>query len=434
MRMDGTVKVDWLDGKLCGGRTVSVAELHSILEKNRQKLACFSISELIEAFRSFSETLLDRSCSLIGKYPESGIPFLARWCGGDNLSNMIADSLGSLDVLDGFVPRINTPNREVRAFSRGIVVHWLAGNVPTLGLLSLLSGILTKNANIVRIPSKSDGLLAELMAHLNGLGALHAVVADTVAVIRYNHVETGVAESVSRIADVRIIWGGDESSAAIKALPCKATCTDLVFPDRTSFIVVGKSYLAPEKLAAVTRLIAHDASVFEQKACASPHTIFLDVDDDKEVGKFCQALLNAMQKMLKTIPKRPPSQNEVQVILNLRAQYDMFYEAWYFQGTEFSILSDDKTQLGPPVGNRTIYVRKLPAMDELAFVLPVNIQSVGLACDADEFEFLTLRLGLAGVHRFTPMGAMTSFEIPWDGFMVPQYLVRWTTRQSWRTG
>ncbi|MBW1801642.1 MAG: hypothetical protein JRJ85_13045 [Deltaproteobacteria bacterium] len=428
------VQVDWLYGDFLEGRRLPVQEVLSVVEKAGKELALFKADQLVDAFEVFSESLLTRSNPLLGKYAGSGIPFLGRWCGKENLTNILGDALGSIECLDRFVSMSFNVDRSARAFPKGLIIHWMAGNVPTLGLLSLVSGILTKNANIVRIPSLSDNLLADLMNHLSGLGGVPGVMARSVAIIRYDYRDSEAAEEVSRSADVRIIWGGDESSASIKRLPTKLTCMDMVFPDRTSFVVLGRSALSRERMDAVARLIAHDASVFEQKACASPHTVLLSTDDEKTIQFFCRSLKSAMHRILKLIPKTTPLQKEVQAILNLRAQYDMFHEAWYSKGTEFSIFWDDKIQIGPPIGNRTIFVRSLPSVDELATILPSNVQSVGIAADGDEYERLTNLLGAAGVHRFTPLGAMTHFDIPWDGVVMPQLLVRWTTRQIVKNG
>ena len=423
------VLVDWLDGEVLEDQPVSLERVLSSVREGAEVLRRLDVHKLLDAVDAFSESLLTRSNPLLGRYPHSGIPFLGRWCQRQNLHDLLGDSLGSLRGLDGFVPMVHNTDREVRAFPRGTVMHWMAGNVPTLGLLSLISGILTKNANVVRVPTRSDRLLADLIHHLSGLGEEQETMARSVAVIRYDHEERQTAAELSRAADVRIIWGGDESSDAVKRLPAKRTCLDMVFPDRTSFVVLGRSALAPERRDAVTRLIAHDVSVFEQKACASPHTIFLAAEDREEILSFCRAMKRAMSETLKRIPKVVPSQQEVQAVLNLRAQYDMFHEAWYSEGTEYSVFFDDEVQLGPPIGNRTIFVRALPADDDLIALLPPNVQSVGIEAEGEEYERLTNRLGAAGIHRFTPLGAMTHFDIPWDGMSMPQHLVRWTTRQ-----
>ena len=108
----------------------------------------------------------------------------------------------------------------------------------------------------------------------------------------------------------------------------------------------------------------------------------------------------------------------------------MFHKATYSKGTEYSIFSDNESKLGPPIGNRTIYVRKLPDLETLSTIIPPNIQSVGIAADDDEMEYFTTLLGSCGVHRITALGSMTHFELPWDGIFIPQHLVRWTSRPN----
>ncbi|WP_022668274.1 acyl-CoA reductase [Desulfospira joergensenii] len=424
------IDVDWINGQKANKKKMGLSQILSILDYNRSQLTKISIVKLLDTLESFAASILNRSSKLLKKYPDSGVPFLGRWCGSGNVKAIFNDTFGDITVLDCYKPRKNVKNREIRAFPKGNVVHWMAGNVPTLGLLSLVSGVLTKNSNIVRINSLADLMLADLMHHLSQIDEIGYIMASSVAIVRYDYNDKKIAEELSLSADNRIIWGGDQSTASIKRLPVKPTCTDLVFPDRTSFAVVGEEKLSEDRMPAIARLIAHDISVFEQKACASPHTIFLDTDSSEAIKRFCMVLKDAMEETLKRIPKRMPSQNEVQAIVKMRTRYDMFHDAWYSEGSEFSILSDDMIQLGPAIGNRLVYVRKLPSDEELIKILPDNIQSVGIEADTESFERLTDVLGAAGVHRFTPIGAMTQFEIPWDGFALPQYLIRWTTRPT----
>ena len=424
------INVDWINGQIKNKEKMVLSEILSILNYNRSQLINISIVKLLDTLESFAVSILSRSNNLLKKYPDSGVPFLGRWCGSGNVKAIFNDIFGDITVLDCYKPRQNVKNREIRAFPKGNVIHWMAGNVPTLGLLSLVSGLLTKNSNIVRINSMADFMLADLMLHLSQIDEIGYIMANSVAIVRYDYNDKKTAEELSLSADNRIIWGGDQSTTSIKKLPVKPTCTDLVFPDRTSFAIVGKDKLSEDRMSKIARLIAHDVSVFEQKACASPHTIFLDTDSREVIARFCMILKDAMKETLKIIPKRMPSQNEVQAIVKMRTQYDMFHDAWYSEGSEFSILSDDMIKLGPAIGNRLVYVRKLPSDQELIEILPENIQSVGIEANTESFERLTDVLGAAGVHRFTPIGAMTQFEIPWDGFALPQHLIRWTTRPT----
>lgn len=423
-------RVDWLAPDTTGGAPFGPRELAAPLRRAQAELETISVRRICAAFDDLAAALLDRSNPLLGRFPGSGLPFLARLCEGRNLAAMVGDSLGGLDHLDRFLPRESQIGREGRAYPRGIAVHWLAGNVPTLGVLSLISAMMTKNASVVRVPSAANELLAELMRMFHGMGEAHRLLAGAVAVVRYNRNDATSAEALSGMADVRIIWGSDETTTAIRALPSKPSCVDVVFRDRTSFTIVGRTYLTGEHADRTARLIAHDASVFEQKACASPHTVFLSTDSDDELDAFCERLDRAMNAVLRQIPKQVPTPRESAAILNLRSQYAMFHKTWHPSGLEYTILADRGERIGPPIGNRTLYVRKLPPDKALVAAIPENVQTVGLAADGEESDRLTNLLGAAGVHRITAPGGMTQFELPWDGIPVPQCLVRWTLRPA----
>ena len=59
---------------------------------------------------------------------------------------------GQRGISDFFATDKFSDYRKIRAVPRGIAVHWLAGNVPLLGMLALAQSILTKNVNILKAP------------------------------------------------------------------------------------------------------------------------------------------------------------------------------------------------------------------------------------------------------------------------------------------
>lgn len=430
--MGQKVNVDFIEGRIPEENNREVQDVLEYVKRAQEVLVKWPVDRIIEVINAFGESLLERSNPLHRLFPGYGIPFIASWCRESNLRAVLETSFESRQSLDMFVTSAVRSDRSFKAFPRGMVIHWMAGNVPTLGFLSLIMGILTKNGNIIKVASSSDTFLSSLLVQMSKIGKEDkmsgAELVKSVAVIRYDHQRKDIGKLLSENVDVRIIWGSDESVLSIRELPAKLDTTDVVFPNRTSFIVIGNSAVKKMDLDPLARKAALDVSIFEQKACASPHTIFLVTDDDSTLESFAEALKRAMHAILKTFPKIPPSQKEVSAILNLRAQYDMFHNAWYSSGTEFTILSDDHLQLGPAIGNRTVYLRKLPEIEMLKDIIPENAQTVGIAADPDEFDHLTDLLGTCGLHRFTRIGAMTHFESPWDGYLIPQHLVRWVSR------
>lgn len=432
--MEPKVQCDFFDKKKYSGKEIGVSELIAKIADSQKQLISIPVTDIIAVLDRFGNHLLERHNPIHKLYPMSGIPFIATWCQRQNLEKLIQTAFSNSDCLDRFVDSAVRSDRSYRAFPRGVAVHWMAGNVPTLGFLSMIMGLLTKNGNILKLAKGANDLLSSLLEQLvltDGDGRCGGdFLASSLAVVRYDHEEVDIGSAMSRQADIRIIWGGDDAVNAIKRLPTKTDNLDIIFPNRTSFMIIGTEITTPEELIKTARRAAMDISIFEQKACASPHTILLLTEKRETLERFAQALHAALQDALKSIPKAIPSEKEISALLNLRAQYDMFNDAWYSSGTEFTILSDDKLQLGPAIGNRTVYLRMTTDLDRIAELITPNVQSVGIQVDPGQFEYLTNRLGEKGVQRFTRLGAMTHFESPWDGYFVPQHLVRWTSRQK----
>lgn len=430
--MELLVNADFVSGKKLEQKPLPLTTLLDQLEEGRSSLLSEPVDSIISVIDRFAEHLLHKSNPIHRQCPGAGIPFIASWCRRQNIERLLDAALPSRSMLDDFNRSQTRPDRAYRAFPRGLVVHWLAGNVPTLGFLSLIGGLVTKNANVVKVANDTDDLLATLlnqMAQTTAETGMDPVcLLSATAVIRYDHTERHIGEALSRRADTRIIWGSDETVRQIRSLPTKIETNDVVFPNRTSLVVISEESLRKGDTSSIARRLAQDISVFEQKACASPHTVFLLSSDNEVLRRFAKQLQGALYKQLRRFPKNPPSEREVSTILNLRARYDMFHEAWYSGGTEFSVLSDDLVQLGPPIGNRTVFLRLIQDTQQLTELITPEVQTIGIEAHGSEFAELTSILGAQGVFRFAKLGTMTHFESPWDGHFLPQHLVRWTSR------
>src|SRR5580704_7578507 len=90
--------------------------------------------------------------------------FLPLWLRRANLQTLLRRSLrGRPDAIDRFVHLDDKDSIAVRAQPRGLAVHWVAGNVPVLGMISLVQAMLTKNANLVKVSRRSPGVLPHLL-------------------------------------------------------------------------------------------------------------------------------------------------------------------------------------------------------------------------------------------------------------------------------
>ncbi len=212
--------------------------------------------------------------------------FLPLWLRRANLSALARRSLRDRpEALDHFVPLGEKQTMMVRAQPRGVVVHWVAGNVPVLGLLSLAQSILCKNANIVKVARNRPGILPFLLAAISEVNYTNAqgntfsgrVLTDAIVVVYADRQDEAAARELSRLADVRVAWGGRDAVEAIINLPRRYGTEDIVFGPKTSLAIVGAERLVDKDSARRTAAaIAADACAFDQQGCNSPHTVFVE--------------------------------------------------------------------------------------------------------------------------------------------------------------
>jgi len=413
---------------------LNVSELETAINRLREsqkRLSNFSYKQIIAYLSEFGSHLSNRKLSIHKEYPDAGLAFIANFCRRTNLESMLKTALKQPAVLDGFVELSGSSGIELFAVPRGVVVHWIAGNVPTLGFLSLIQGLLTKNANIIKLPSNSNNLMPSLVEEMSGLHSeLATVVGQSIQLIKHSRTDERSSKALSEIADVRVFWGSDSGVEALRQLPSKMSCGDLVFSNKVSLILLEGKALEDCDLSKLCTRIAQDVAIFEQKACASPHTIFLEAVSDKIFSQFVEALRESFKNIVKRYPRMLPSTEERSAILNLRAQYDMFHESYSPESLEFTLLSDNEIKLGPAIGGRTVFLRRLQNFSELYPLLSEKTQSVGILMNNDRYDETSKALAKAGIQRICRLGSMTQFDIPWDGYLILDRMLRWTSRPA----
>lgn len=365
----------------------------------------------------------------------NGLAYLSRWCSAPNLRALASQALrGMPGSLDGFVPEAQRPKHYLRAFPRGIVVHWVAGNVPFLAMLVLAQSLVAKNGNILKTAANNFTLLRELLETFAGkeyVASDGAVTRGddllaTIALVHYPHEDVESAAKLSALADCRVAWGGRQAVDAICSLPCKAEAVDLVFGPKTSFMVIAREMLTDEKaVAALLRRAATDVSSFDQTACSSPHTIFVEAGGCVTALQFAEKLGGYLARAIELIPKNPEDEAVRAAVQDARAVGEFMGRCW--RGDGWTVLYDEQPGLARPVCSRTITVRPVNSIFETVQFVSGDIQSIGLAArGARRYEYATAA-GSKGALRFPEIGAMTGFDAPWDGMFVMDHLVRWVS-------
>jgi hypothetical protein len=410
------------------------AALERRLRLAQRELAKLSVDEIAGVLAQACTEWARPDTKFTAFHPH-GLSFVVTLTQGGGLQRMANASLrGSRAFLDGFRPDGAGAGR-LRAVPRGVVAHWLAGNVPTLGFLSLMFSLLAKNANILKVPETVSPLLPEMLETLakvryaapTGREVSGRTLTDAIEAVWYPHDAIDAAE-LSRMADVRIVWGGAEAVRAVAGLPRRYDCDDIIFGPKLSLAAVGREALASESLARrAARAIAVDCSVFDQEACASAHTVFVEAGAPVTPRQFAAMLAEQMQRTNLRIPRLGISGQLAGEVKSARMLHFVDGEVMAPPSLEWSVLFRDREERPPPVYGRTALVRPIADLAGLASHVDRDTQAVGLALPGARRLAIAELLAQAGVDRITEPGAMAEFAVPWDGVFPMDRLARWVS-------
>ena len=215
---------------------------------------------------------------------------------------------------------------------------------------------------------------------------------------------------------------------AIINLPRRYGTEDIVFGPKTSLAVVGAERLGDEEAARRTAAaIAADASAFDQQGCNSPHTVFVERGGAVAPAAFAKLLADAMEAESRRSPLRDVDPAAAMNVLGVRSEYDMRGAAYYSRGMNWTVAySDDDAGLADPCFLRTLFVRPVDDVLDVAEFCSRQTQTAGLAVDERRLR-LAEALTARGVERCPNVGSMRLYETPWDGLFPMDRLVRWVS-------
>ena len=114
-------------------------------------------------------------------------------------------------------------------------------------------------------------------------------------------------------------------------------------------------------------------------------------------------------------------------VLAVRTEYAMRGEAHHSRDIQWAVVySDEDKGLAEPCYLRTLFVRPVDDVFEVAAFCSSQTQTAGLAVD-DRRHALADALTARGVERCPAVGAMRIYDAPWDGLFAMDRLVRWVS-------
>lgn len=317
---------------------------------------------------------------------------------------------------------------------RGLCFHIAPANIPVNFAFSWVFSLLAGNANVVRLPSKPfpqvDALLSVIKAHLAKDPELEA----RNVFVRYPRTDNETTAAYSAIADCRMIWGGDRTISAVKALPTMPRCVDIAFADRYSVALINCEAVLAADDTQFARLVDgfyNDTYLMDQNACSSPQLILWEVGN-LERGEVERARERFWNAICDFAAKKYVLQDAVAVdkytLLCEEAAKNPAVKSFTRVGNllyraELSALPDNPAEHRGKGGFFFEYV--LGDREELFGVVTEKFQTITqFGIDAEELRRQIVERGLRGIDRIVPIGQAMNIGVIWDGYDLIRTLSR----------
>ena len=165
--------------------------------------------------------------------------------------------------------KIDTTNR----LSLGNLFHIPPSNIPTNFAYSFIFGLITGNNNFVRISTKTEPQSTIIIDEIKKLAnEKYLNIYKNNFFLKYEY-DDEINEKFSKLADCRLIWGGNHTIEKFKKYKIKPYCKDINFFDRFSFSLINSEKiikLSSSDLDSLAQKFYIDTYLINQAACSSP--------------------------------------------------------------------------------------------------------------------------------------------------------------------
>ena len=312
----------------------------------------------------------------------------------------------------------------------GLVIHITPSNVPVNFAFSFAFGLLSGNANVVRVPSNAfeqTNIICSAIKLLL-LESKYSVINLMTSFVRYEQNDK-ITSNYFLNCNARIIWGGDNTIINIRKLPAPIRCVDIAFSDRFSLCVIDSTslnMLDEFEIQKLAESFYNDSYLMDQNACSSPHLVIWTGNNIKNAKtKFWKALYKKVEKdysipLINTIDKYTLlCQNSIDIkhITNFKNFGNMLY-VLKIDSIEKNI-DEFRGKFG------YFFEYETDNLEDLISVINNKFQTLTyFGFNKDTLAGLVIKNNLLGVDRIIPIGQAMDIGVIWDGYDIVKSLSR----------
>jgi hypothetical protein len=418
--------------------TISLEDIFDFLARLGERLHPSDNRYLQESFE-LSRATSGLSDSIL-RYHYEGIPNYFR----KEVTRDLAERLIGIDYLEGWVEQPQTLQQDTRLSIRAMgarAVHIIAGNVPVVGVSTVIRNAITRSDAIIKTPSNDPLTTAAVVRTMIDMDPDHPITRH-VSVAYWKGGDTAIEEYLydPRRVEKIIAWGG---FAGIKHLTqYLQPGLDLITldPKHSSTIIGPEAFADAAAIDAVARRLALDVGVLNQEGCVNARVVYVQSGTDdaglekaNELGKRMFAALQELPDHLSTPHKAfdPELKAELDALAFVEDEFKL-YGGRRNEGAVIISQSDVAVDFARMLACRVANI--VPIDDIETAVRSVNsyTQTIGIYPESLKAK-LRDRLAFQGAQRLVSLGgAATLMQTPQpqDGIEPLRRSVKWITDES----
>ncbi|MHB1688634.1 MAG: acyl-CoA reductase [Ignavibacteriaceae bacterium] len=383
---------------------------------SRRRLPPFEVIS-IDFLSALSRKILETTG--IKTYPE--LVALAYWLRKANLLSIINDFKKGVSENEILVPG-------------GLAFHVAPSNVDSIFIYSWALSLLAGNLNIVRVTQNLNPQLELLLLLIRELMEEERwqKIAERNLVVTYPR-EGKTNSFISAQADLRVLWGGDETIRSIRSLPSKPTTKDISFADKFSYTAIKCSeYLILNDTAKsnLAKQFYNDSYWFDQMACSSPRFVFFagEKNQCEETGKDFWEYL---EKELNQKGQSDTINIAMEKLVYLYESFSVAEEASSTvelnkdKPTVARIGINEIRKFNETCGGGFFFECFIESLDDLIKTVTRKDQTLSyFGFNKDNLKDFVCKVNGAGIDRIVPVGQALNFGPIWDGYSLLNELTK----------
>lgn len=314
-----------------------------------------------------------------------------------HIYDQIEAEFGSERIFDEWLPRQMC---HIRAFPRGLGLHYLVGNLPVAGIYSILRGIITKNITVAKLPSRDPISALGFMLSIIEVDPQHPISRSLSA--GYWERNDQVGDDVIAIADTVCAWGGYDAMANIKKkIPPNVTFAE--YGPKWSVSVID---LEKCDIDSAARRVIEDSSFYDQEACFNTQRAYVRGNLDE----FIKCLIKHYREFSKNVPYCSTN-IDIAANRNLALHEAQYVGCRVISEQDWAIIvanPEDKSDITHPF-NRTLIIHPIDDFKKVADYLDNNSQTMSVYPWDMTLEYRDIWAS-AGTCRFVELGWSRMFR------------------------